>query len=52
MKDIKYYDVIDPNSEMNEQEIFINDLLEKRHININSFNNNLSKYKRLSDLSS
>ncbi len=52
MKNIKYYDVIDPNSEMNEQEIFIDDLLEKRHININSFNNNLSKYKRLSDLSS
>ena len=51
MKDIKYYDVIDPNSEINGQEISISDLLGKRGINVNNFSNNLSKYKRLSDLS-
>lgn len=52
MNNIKYYDVINPNSEINGQEVCINDLLEAKDINLNTFNNNLSKYKRFSDLSS
>ncbi len=50
MKDIKYYDLLDPYSNKNWNDLSIKDLIAESEYSW--FSNNLDKYKRLSDISS